>query len=472
MDENLEFKEQLKNAVQEKTEWFNQVQLSKMLENYHLLNTCVRNIYDALVKKALITPDPYKGERKISEISSPEATPYIENERSVIIGARFSEYESMLDFICTYVKFSVDYLTIPRIKQLNDFNNVFQWTNMTSNNAKVNTRGLAMLIQEAKSNASQLQLSLFADSVAKSSSAVNEITAILKELSDFQREVYKLQIRLNFYNHPHFDKEKAFASPSSLITEIKKIFPQVMGKTPFYSELLNEIAEEDLGANKTEKQQAVLARLQIKKTVVKEKTTKVNTKEMILDTLYTLTGLTDVYAAVFDKLNNNINIFEGTKNNLAAKIKRLFRKMFNLPEPELIYTFIITDPKKGTKSNRSVDVRIFNGNILRKSKFYAALSNKSGPEFHKVKTFDENSILEFTNKNIMENQEILTLLDAADEYFKVNVPSNERSKIKGLKMDLITIKNVVVKTVQKRGEYCSYIEEQEQMRKLGITNEN
>ena len=45
----------------------------------------------------------------------------------------------------------------------------------------------------------------------------------------------------------------------------------------------------------------------------------------------------------------------------------------------------------------------------------------------------------------MENQEILTLLDAADEYFKQNVPINDRTKIKGLKMDLITIKNVIVK---------------------------
>lgn len=472
MGEILDFTEQLKTAIKEKTEWFNQVQLPKMLENYHLLNTCVRNIYEALVKKALITPDPYKGEHKISEISSPDEGPYIESERSVIIGTRFSEYESMLDFICTYVKFSVDYLNIPRIKKLNDFNNVFQWTNMTTNNSKVNSRGLATLIQEAKTNASQLQLSLFSDSVSKSSQAVTEITEILKELSDFQREVYKLQIRLNFYNHPHFEKEKAFASPAALITEIKKIFPQVMGKTPFYSELINEITEEDLSADKIAKQQQVLNRLQIKKAVVKEKVNKVDTKAMILDALYTLTGLTEVYAAVYDKLNNNINILEGTKNNLGAKFKRLIRHIFNLPEPELIYNFVITDPKKGTKSNRSVDVRIFNGNILRKSKFYAALSNKSGPEFHKVKTFDDTSILEFTNKNIMENQEILTLLDAADEYFKVTVPTSERSKIKGLKMDLITIKNVVVKTVQKRSEYCAYMEEQEQMRKLGITNED
>ena len=141
-----------------------------------------------------------------------------------------------------------------------------------------------------------------------------------------------------------------------------------------------------------------------------------------------------------------------------------------MKEPDLNYTFIIVDPKKGTKSSRSVNIRVFIGNIIRKSRFYTPLTNKGSTEFHKVKTFEENAILEFTNKNIMENQEILTLLDAADEYFKQNVPASERGKIKGLKMDLITIKNIIVKAVQKRSEYCSYIEEQEQMKKLGINN--
>lgn len=75
------------------------------------------------------------------------------------------------------------------------------------------------------------------------------------------------------------------------------------------------------------------------------------------------------------------------------------------------------------------------------------------------------------NKSISENQEILTLLSAADEFFKQNAESHDRNKIKGLKIDLISIKNIIVKAVQKRSEYVGYIEEQEQMKKLGISNE-
>ena len=127
MSDITEYTTKLKEAIKEKSEWFNQEQLPKMVENYRLLHTCVRNLYEFLVKRSLITPDPYKNDRKISEVATPDESPYIENERGMVIGSRFSEYETMLDFVCTYVKFSVEYLDIPKIKRLNDLNNSFQW---------------------------------------------------------------------------------------------------------------------------------------------------------------------------------------------------------------------------------------------------------------------------------------------------------------------------------------------------------
>ena len=120
MAESSEYLTSLKDAVKAKNDWLNSDLLPKTLDNYRLLHTCVKNLYEVLVKKSLITPDPYKLEAKISDITCPEESPYIENERSLVIGARFSNYESMLDFVCTYIKFSAEFITIPRIKKLID----------------------------------------------------------------------------------------------------------------------------------------------------------------------------------------------------------------------------------------------------------------------------------------------------------------------------------------------------------------
>ena len=471
MAESSEFLTQFKEAVKAKNDYLNSVQLPKMLDHYRLLHTCVKNLYELLVKRSLITPDPYKLEIKISDIACPEESPYIEGERSVVIGSRFSNYESMLDFVCTYIKFSTEFITIPRVKKLLDLNNAFQWNNMTQNNSRTNSRGLATLIQEARHSASQMQLSLINDSITKSAQSVEAINVILKELMTFQRESYKLQIRHDVFEHPKYDKNKALNSQADEIAEIKSVFGVVMGKAPFYSELIQEIAAEDLAPNRQKLQEQTLENLKIVQQVTAKKTVTVDYKKNLLDCLHTLSGLGEVYALINDKLNTNINILEKQKNTLFNKIKKAFRIAFNIPEPPLMYDLIIVDPKKDTKQHRNVDMNVFMTSISRKAAFFTPLANKNSAEFNKVKSYPEDKILEFLNKNISENQEILVLLDSSDEYFKQKVSDHDRTKIKGLKMDLMSVKNIIIKAIQQRSEYVNHIEEEEQMKKLGIKDE-
>lgn len=470
MSEDLEFFQKLKDAIKAKKDFFNSSELPKMLESYRLLHTCVRNLYDILVKRSLITPDPYKLESKISDIAIPDESPFIESERALIIGSRFSDYESMLDFICTYLKFSTDGITIPRIKKLVDLNNSFQWNNMTMNNSRTNTRGLALLIQEAKENAPKLQTSLINDSVSKSAQSVELINATLKELMTFQREAYKFQVRTEILQSPKFNKENA-KTQAEEIAEIKKLFPSIMGKTSYYGELIQEIAAEDLAQNKQKIQEETLYKLQIKQKENKEKQNSVDLKGILLNCLHTLSNLGELYSSITEKLATNVNILEKQKNSFFKKLKKALRAAFKLPEPPLIYELTITDQKKGTKSHRNVDINVFSANIERKANFFTSISDKRGSEFSKAKLLPEEKILEYLNKSITENQEILVLLDACDDFFKQQVNPHDRSKIKGLKIDLISIKNILIKAVQQRSEYVSYVEEQEQMQKLGIKNE-
>lgn len=471
MSEDLNFTASLKTAISEKTTWFNTEELPHLLDQYRLLHTCVKNIFDALVKKSLITPDPYKAEKKISEISAPDDAPFIENERSMVIGSRFSDYESMLDFMVTYVKYSVENISLPKIRKFIEVNNAFQWNNMTLNNSRVNTRGLATLINEARKNSPQITLSLINDSITKSGSCIVEIARILKELADFKKEEYKYQVRTQVMDNPGFNREKALSSEDSELSEIKRLFPQTMGKQPFYSDLIQEIVAEDLSPNKELIQKNTLSHLAVKKDNSQQKKNTVDTKALVLGAMHILATIAPTYIDILEKLSNNVQVLKGRKKSLGDKIKEFFRKLANRPDPTIVYNFVITDQKKNTKIVKAVDITVFMSNIEKKANFFGILINKNSPEFKKLSSFPEKDILEYLNKQLSENQEIMTLLEAADEYFKMNVVSVDRGKIKGLKMDLMSLKNVIVKSISKRTEYVSYVEEQEQMRKLGITNE-
>ncbi|MBR5866299.1 MAG: hypothetical protein IKZ04_00155, partial [Spirochaetaceae bacterium] len=82
----------------------------------------------------------------------------------------------------------------------------------------------------------------------------------------------------------------------------------------------------------------------------------------------------------------------------------------------------------------------------------------------------ETEIFSFLTKQLADCQQMLTILAAFDKFFKSAVQPMNRPRLKGLSMELTSIKNILVKTNQRKAEYSAYIEEQQQMRKLGITD--
>src|SRR5574344_2393816 len=288
MDKSNGFSATLLPAIDAKLQWFDSEEMPNLLEEYRLLHTCVKNLFEMLVKKALITPDPYKLDKKISDIVPPEDTQFIANERQLVMGMRFSDYESMLDFLCNYFKFSVSHLTIDTIRKLVQLNNAFQWNSFSVNNPKQNTRTLATLLLNARQNSEAITVSLINDSISKSAKALNSINATLKELTDFQREVYKGEIRKNVFEHPDFNSEKALSNPAEEMSQIRKNFAATMGKTPFYNDLIEEIVKEDQAPNKDQLQQALLTKIAVHSSSAEKKTAKVDTKESLMDAVRVL----------------------------------------------------------------------------------------------------------------------------------------------------------------------------------------
>ena len=147
--EEYNFDAELQAVLSKKQEWYNSESLQELLNEYRLMHTCVKNLYECFVKKSLIQPDPYRLDKKISEIVVPESSPFSESEIAKVFGARFSDYETMLDFICTYFRFSTENFSIQTVKKLLDLNKVFDWEDLSMNSSRMNTRALAMTINNA-----------------------------------------------------------------------------------------------------------------------------------------------------------------------------------------------------------------------------------------------------------------------------------------------------------------------------------
>ncbi len=467
--EESNFNQELKEALSKKQEWFNSVRFQDLVNQYRLMNTCFHNLYETLTKKNIIVPDPYRLDKRINEITVPENTPYSDSDMGKVMGTRFSDFDMMLDYLCTYFRFTTESLTIANIKKLLDFNKAFDWENLSSNSTSPNTRGFSALIASAKMGSPAVIQSMINDSIDKCVKCAAEIAKILNETGIFQRELYKGEIRKNIFDHPDFNREKAFSSSDAELAEIKRLYPKVMGKKTFYNDLVNEIIAEDQGSDKERLQSAVLNRLKIKEEVKSDskKQTGPGSKELLMMTVTAIGAMAPTLAQLQEKLEEDFRLLYTKKKNFFTKLGELLKRAFHLKEKEKIINLPVKDSKTGVEKTQKLNVTDFMFNLTRKTHVYAGIGNK-GVEYSKIESAAEDSILIFVNKQISEVQSDFTIMNALDAYFKNNVDDSVKAKVKGLQIELSALRNSIINANKKRGEYASFREESEQMRKLGI----
>ena len=465
------FAQELQQALNKKQEWYNSECLQELLMQYRLMHTCVKTLYDNFVKKSLITADPYRLDKKISDIVVPPNTPFAESEISKVFGERFSDYETMLDFICTYFRFSMENFTIANVKKMIDFNKCFEWDDLSLNNAKMNTRALAITINSAKNGAPSVVQSMINDSVAKCSQAIVVINKILNELGSFLRELYKGSLRRDVFDHPEFNKQKAAESAESELSEIKRLYTKITGKKNLYTDLVNEIVEEDHSPDKEKLRANVLSRLTIKGIEKQEvkKASGPNPKEMLMQTVLAIGATAPTLVQLHAKLSENFDILYTRKATFWNKLKALFIKAFNLKEKERVCMLPIKDQKTGAERIQKLSVSEFMTDLAKKERIYGGIGAK-GSEFQRVEGANEDAILVFVNKQISELQSSFVIMNALDAYFKSEVDNEFKARIKGMQIELSALRNSIINANKKRAEYASFKEEAAQMQKLGISN--
>ncbi|MBP5174770.1 MAG: hypothetical protein ILP07_02515 [Treponema sp.] len=469
MEENGSFNDAIIKAFDEKKAWYDSVQLPKIQDNYRLHLVCVNNIIEALVKKSLVNPDPYKKDKKVSSISCPSDANFNDNERATQLGIRLSDYQSTLDFICNYFKFTVEQVTIDKIRKLEEFNGFFGWMNLSPNSARINTRSLAACVMEAKNGAQPLQAAMLNDSLNKTKEALSFIETALKELMDFQKEAYKVDVRRLILKNGAFDKSKMESAPTFL-AEIKRLFPSCMPKRTFSSDLISEIIDEEISPKKAVLQEKVLGKFKITDSTKKEqKKASVSAHEILMETVRVLGTSSQQYSVILEKLVNNNTIIQNGKKNFKDQLLKFIRRVFGLQEPEIEYNIVVMDPATNQSHKEKLNYTEFVANLSKRTKYYSSISSTQSLNYNKVNAQPDDKLLEFLNKQITENSRLMQVLTALDNYFKSVISGSE--KLKGIKPELSFLKSILIKVNQFRAEYVSLLEEQEQMRKLGISDD-
>ena len=466
--DNEDFNAKIIKAVDDKVSWFNSTVLPKVQEGYRNHLIFVKNLTNALQRRSLITPDPYQNDKKITDVGPIDDAPFNDAERATQLGIRLGQYENMVDFICTYVKFSVEQLPTAKIKKLVDFNGSFSWDALNPESARQNTKALGAALMELKTTTQGggPAMSMLFDSIAKTSKDMEEMSRELKSVGAFQKERYKGEIRKEIVSKLGPDVR---GNASALMEEIKKQMPTALPRRPFSADIVEELVKEESAPNKDELRSKLLQHLKVQEMPTEKAEESVNVHEIIMGAVLSLGSMSDQYNIVMGKVVTNHDILASEDKGFKQKLGRFFRRLFGMAEPQVEYEVIIN--KKGTdeKQREIINYNSFMAAFSKRIKFYTSLSSTDSPNYQKMNSQADDYVFNWVNKQMTENGRLQVLLGALDEYFKANTSGVNRAKIKGIKMELTTLKNVLVKVNQLRSEYASYVEEAEQMKKLGIT---
>ena len=454
----LNYADTLRQALQIRYEWLEREQISKLKEELRIFQISYSVLYNLFLKKKLIHEDPYKQDTKISELAIPEAGPFIEAKRLEQMSLRMANYDSQLDFLVNFYQFTVDFMNLERIRKIVGLIRYFDWINLTPDSKSPNTKYAAELTISAKSGGDSLTLSIIGESLTKLPKCTSSIMGILKDITAYHKEMYKLNARKVIEGIQPAEANAAV---------IKRKMAAAMPGTPFYHEFIEELIKEDFSREGPQLKEAILKSLQVVE--VKPKTVKPKTqyKDILLNGLSAVSSCASTLNDVTIKLDENHVVLENRKKGFWEKLKQLIRAMTNAEPEDVIYDLQFIDQVKGIETKEQLNFRQFRIDLDKKIKIYSRMGGQ-GPQQAKLKEMNEEQLLGYLERAIKDLQTNHRTLTALYEYFKSSVPREDRDKIKGIKPELATIKNSYVKANQLRHDYSAQKEEEEQMRKLGI----
>lgn len=471
MNDSLVFQNALADALEKRRDWLDRKEMNRLKEEFRILQASFTGLNQVLLKKGITHEDPYKNDVKMGDIQIPPEGPFSESEKIDQISIRLSNYENQLDFLVNFYQFSVDFLSMDRIKKIVALTKYFNWVQFTPNSQYINTRALAEIINMLKSGNDQLSSGLVADSIIHLEKSSKNIFKILKTVADYHRENYKLELRMRFLDEMSFDAATVISHKDASLLRIKRKFAEAMSDRPFYPELVEEVLKEDYSGEGQLLKDDLLKRLAIEEEKPDTQKQEESYKTVLLEGMRMLGTLSYTLEDILRKTDENSAIMEAGKNSFWDKVRRIVRQMLNKEDEALNYELEFLDTISGVSRRETVDYTQFRIEVERKARFLASIGNKTSSTVKKLNAADEDQLLSLLSRNLEELQSMHKTLTAFDEYFKSETDREDRNRIRGIKPELGGVKNAIVKANQKRHEYIAQKEEQEQMKRLGIKDE-
>lgn len=442
--ENSEFLAKLRTLVYDKEQWYESTEIPRLVKLFREEHQATMQLMENFIKRGFIHDDPYKNDKTVRSLVAIEDSPIPAGALEVSLGVRLSDFERTLDYICNSFLFSVQSLSQDVIKQLFAINSLFLWDELGNSDTNYSTKALWSLIASIKQRGDSVNIAVANDMITGVSKNVAPINQILSAFSEFKREDEKLQIREALEKEPSYIQAAAGANANVEFEKIRELFASKKINLPFSTQNIQQIVLENVAPDAEERRHALFQKLAIpsdKRNAKKKQTPR----EMLLDAVFMVNGFSNPFSEICKKIEQNVEILKAQDANIFSNFITFLKKLFRIKEPPVEYKVRIVQEGRATSQLESIVIDEFLGELQKRANFYAGFSSRNSKNYLIVNEYDDQKLCEFMKKQLQGCFNSVTLLNALDMFFKENVKQTERSKIRGFKIEITTISNLIFK---------------------------
>ncbi len=468
MSQNEMFQARLDEALTKRAMVMARQDIPQLKDACRTYQAAFDGIFKVLLEKGILQEDQYNYEQKISDLTPPPSDSFSESDMFNQMNSRLSAYLAQLDFLNNFFFMSPDTLDLRAIKNVLGLIDYIHWADLSVTAGHLMTRSTALYLEKLKKSADSMAMNIMMNSVKVLQEQNKAIKKILKGISTYAKENYKLTVRVNILSHMTLDPKRIHTDRSGTLQAIKFEFPVRWEGSPFFKQLIDEILEEDYSSQGENLQAQILKNLEVSEKIVKKKKKNLmeDLKKDLMEVIQEMAKAYMPLETIITRMDANSRLLDENPSSFSEKFSRWFKRVM-LRKLEVYYDIKDSKAEKGNKKEHLNFTSYINW-LRMKASFYKSLNNPKSQSYTRAKESSCDDLEEFLAKNQQELKRIHSKLTVLEMYFKESAEGPVKNQIKGFKAELTQLKGIVGKVITGLKEYQARKEEMDQLRNLGI----
>ncbi|MGA2975359.1 MAG: hypothetical protein ABSF77_08630 [Spirochaetia bacterium] len=452
MEGSADYQDQLDLALDKRREWLETTQIPRLREALASFVALFEGVVAMLIRKGLLREDPYNYEQVFTEIVIPSDETLPEFENSDEVSYRLAAYRRQLKYVSTEYPLELQSLGLGRLKKVSSLLAYINWLELGESSKSPTTRGFARAFMKVRMGADTMASQILKDSEIQIVRLTHQIRAQLAELIAYHRESWKAAIRRDILPGISMSAAEPRARKEEMQRALRRGFANKMANTPWYPALTEEITDEELASDGAQRKQKILASLALPEPPKAETTAAPDGRAILLEAVRLFSRPHEELATALAVLEENERIILGSRGGGSGWFRRLLGVGASQPAGDRVYKLQYAEPGTPPPKTETLDFSAFSAEVKKKASLLATLASGTSAGFRKLASTKEEEIAGFIDKQLNELLLIHRRLGSLNTMFQARV-MQEKKTTRGIKIELLTIKNSIIKANQRRHEY-------------------